>query len=211
MQVKGKAVVLENFIMKKINLILFLTVLAFLNSYSQEELVLRNRIDALLKLTEEKNYEKILDYTYPKLFTIATKEQLIEALQSSLESDEFSIKIDSLKIDTIFPSFRVKTESFAKIRHSLRMQMKFKEPVTDSTDADERKSMANQMEKEMGTGNVSYDPATDALIIRIMAVIVAIKDDKDNIWYFVSLDEDNQVIIDRLFSKEVQKKMKEYN
>ena len=197
--------------MKKINLILFLTVLAFLNSYSQEELVLRNRIDALLKLTEEKNYEKILDYTYPKLFTIATKEQLIEALQSSLESDEFSIKIDSLKIDTIFPSFRVKTESFAKIRHSLRMQMKFKEPVTDSTDADERKSMANQMEKEMGTGNVSYDPATDALIIRIMAVIVAIKDDKDNIWYFVSLDEDNQVIIDRLFSKEVQKKMKEYN
>ena len=211
MQVKGKAVVLENFIMKKINLILFLTVLAFLNSYSQEELVLRNRIDALLKLTEEKNYEKILDYTYPKLFTIATKEQLIEALQSSLESDEFSIKIDSLKIDTIFPSFRVKTESFAKIRHSLRMQMKFKEPVTDSTDADERRSMANQMEKEMGTGNVSYDPATDALIIRIMAVIVAIKDDKDNIWYFVSLDEDNQVIIDRLFSKEVQKKIKEYN
>ena len=62
----------------------------------------------------------------------------------------------------------------------------------------------------MGEGNVRYDQKNDALVIVMHPNLIAIKNKEDGIWYFVNFDEENTMIMDMLFSKEVQDKLKEY-
>jgi hypothetical protein len=192
----------------------FLLVLVFTTGcfglQAQTDTALLRRLDDILRFTQLMDMEKIMDYTYPKLFTIATREQLMEVLQSSLDNEEFSTTLDSIKADTVFPEFSVLDESFSKIRHSMIMRMKFKESLDSSGIIKDRGMMTTLMQGQFGEGNVRYDQKSDAMVIRMRPYLLAIKNKEDNTWYFVNLDEENTMMMDVLFSKEVQDKLKEY-
>jgi hypothetical protein len=185
---------------------IILFILSF-NKYSagQQDKELMDRLDSVLKVTQSKEFEKILDYTYPKLFTIITREQMVQELRSAFESEEFSVAIDSLKIKKIFPVFTTKDGQFTKIIHTMIMKMKFKE-VIDSALVE---PMIQQMEQGFGSGNVRFDNATNSFIAKMVAEMIAIKDEFAKNWCFVNNDEENN-LADLLFSKEVNEKLHTY-
>jgi len=196
--------------MKRHLLLVLVFTTGFFGLQAQTDTSLLRRLDEILRYTQFMDMERIMDYTYPKLFTIATREQLMEVLQSSLDNKEFSTTLDSLKVDTVFPVFSVLDESFSKIRHSMIMRMKFKESLDSNGNLKDRGMMANLMEGQFGKGNVRYDQKSDALVILLHPYLLAIKSKEDNTWYFVNLDEENKMMMDMLFSKDVQDKLKEY-
>jgi hypothetical protein len=196
--------------MKKIRLIVLLSFTGCFQLQAQTDAALLKRLDEILRYTQVMDMEKVMDYTWPKLFTIAPREQLMEVVSSSFDNETFSTSLDSLQVDTIFPSFSVLDESFSKIRHSMTMRMKFKDPVDSAADIKEREMMAGLMEGQFGKGNVRYDHKTDALIVMMHPDLVAVKNKEEVIWYFVNLDEENEMMMNLLFSKEVQDKLKEY-
>jgi hypothetical protein len=189
---------------KFFGIILFL--LSF-NKYSagQQDKELMDRLDSVLKVTQSKEFEKILDYTYPKLFTIITREQMVQELRSAFESEEFSVAIDSLKIKKIFPVFTTTDGQFTKIIHTMIMKMKFKEVIDSSL----VEPMIQQMEQGFGSGNVRFDNATNSFIAKMVAEMIAIKDEFAKNWCFVNNDEENN-LADLLFSKEVNEKLHTY-
>jgi hypothetical protein len=159
----------------------------------------------MLKLTQAKDLDKILDYTYPKLFTIASREQMSEVLKQSFETDEFSISLDSVKVKTIFPVFTSKDASYAKISHSMIMRMKFKTAV-DSAGSVRFKEL---MEPKFGKGNISFNQQDNSFTIHMLAWLVAIKDEFSKDWSFVNYDEEDGMV-SLLFSAEVIEKLKAY-
>ncbi len=201
------AVLLEKFPMKKTFLFL-LFVGAVIIGKAQEDTSLVNRLNTILSLTQVKDLEKVMDYTYPKLFTIAPKEAIIAAMKSAFESEDFNIELDSLKILKIFPIFKINDTSYVKVKHTMLMKMKYIKPY-DSTQREEKEFMVSLMSQRFGEGNVRYDPVTNSLNIFMTPDMVGIKTGSTK-WSFANLNEDNPQMLNMLFGKQVLDKLKEH-
>src|SRR5690242_21824822 len=88
---------------------------------------LEHRLDQFMELTDKMDLEELMEYTYPKLFTIAPKESVLKALKEAYNSEEVRMQLDSLKIEKIYPVFEMENGSYAKIDYSMVMLMDFKD------------------------------------------------------------------------------------
>lgn len=193
--------------MKKFFLLglIFLVSLTGCSRKEKEGQKLEERLEEMLKVTEQKDFEKILDYTYPKVFEFASRAQLKEALKAGFEAEDFTTSLDSVKIKKIHPVFTMKDAQYAKIIHTLRMHMKFKQPL----DSAESQNYVDIMQTQFGTGNVSFDMAANTLLINTTPELVAVKDKHSKEWSFVNYNE-NDKLTGMLFSNEVTAKLREY-
>ena len=176
--------------------------------HSQQDTALVNRINAMLHFTKTKEYEKILDYTYPKLFDIVPREALVESLQENFDTDEFSIQLDSIELDPIFPVFVIRDTSYVVAKHTMLMKMMYKEPF-DTANAESTQMLVNLMEIRFGKGNVRFDKINNSLNIYLKPDVVGIKAKSDS-WTFVNLNEDNPLMLGMLFNAAVVEKLKEF-
>ena len=172
---------------------------------AQQDTSLVSGVNEMLKLTQSKDIEKVMDYTYPKLFTIAPRETLITAMKSAYDTEEFTIEFDSVKIHTLFPVFVINDTSYVKVKHTMLMKMKYKEPY-DTADKESREFMISLMQEKFGKGNVRFDPVANSLNIFMIPDMVGIKT-KTSIWTFANLDDDNPAMLNMLFSKQVLDKL----
>lgn len=201
-------VLLTNLFMRKLSFLFVFFLSSVLNSHAQYDPQLVERVKNVLKYTQEKNLEKIMDYTYPKIFTIISRDQLIEAMKSIYETDEFITTLDSIALDTIFPVFKINDAQYVKIRHTMLMKMRFKEPF-DTADAESNNTMIKLMEEQFGKGKVRLDKLTSTIIVSMRPDLVGIKDELAKEWCFVNLDEDN-ALVNMILNKEVIAKLKEF-
>ena len=141
---------------------------------AQQDTSLVNRVNEMLKLTQVKDLEKVMDFTYPKLFTIAPREALIEVMKNTYETDEYIIELDSVNVVTIFPIFKINDTSYAKVKHTMLMKMKYKEPY-DTADKESKEFMVSLMQQKFGEGNARFDPIANSLNILMVPDMVGIK------------------------------------
>lgn len=161
----------------------------------------------MLTITQLKDVDKIMDYTYPKLFGIVPKEMLLNTMKDTYETEEYIIELDSIDIRTISPAFIVDDTSYVKIKHTMLMKMKFKEPQ-DTSDPGSTNFLVTLMEAKYGRGNVRFDKKANSLNIFMTPGMVGIKPPKEQ-WTFTNLDEGNPAMLEVLFSKKVLDKLKE--
>jgi len=199
------AVVLINFYMKKTAFLLCLSLILSVAGKAQQDARLLARLDSMLLVTQEMNLEKILDYTYPKLFTIATREQMADAMKSSFETEDFKTTLDSVKIGKVYPVFSTKEGKYAKISHTMLMRMHF----TETIEEEQSQAVIPAMEKEFGAGKVRFDKEKNTIIISLNSEMVAIQDEYAAEWCFVTYTEEDSMV-NLLFSQEVIEKLKEY-
>ena len=197
----------KNFSMKSIFLSLIFFVFGVIGN-AQQDTSLVNRVNEMLKLTQVKDLEKVMDFTYPKLFTIAPREALIEVMKNTYETDEYIIELDSVNVVTIFPIFKINDTSYAKVKHTMLMKMKYKEPY-DTADKESKEFMVSLMQQKFGEGNARFDPIANSLNILMVPDMVGIKTKTSN-WTFANLNEDNPAMLNMLFSKQVLNKLKEF-
>jgi len=193
--------------MKSIFLSLLFLVFGIIGK-AQQDTSLVNRVNQMLNLTQVKDLEKVMDFTYPKLFTIAPRKALIEVMKNTYETDEYIIELDSVNVVTIFPVFKINDTSYAKVKHTMLMKMKYKEPY-DTADKESKDLMVSLMQQKFGEGNVRFDPIANSLNIFMVPDMVGIKTKSSN-WTFANLNEDNPAMLNMLFSKQVLNKLKEF-
>jgi hypothetical protein len=204
--------------MKKI--VVYLSILAFCACGSSKKKVetssgnsssMEQRLAEFMKLNEEMNLEKIMDYVYPKLFTIVPRNELLKAMKDGFNSEEVKIDIDSMKVNKIHPAFEMDHASYAKINYSMVMLMDFNNAKDRAAESDDEQSefMRKTMAAQYGEENVTVDEATGIIKIRSNSSMVAVKEQSDNEWYFVNMKEDDPMVT-KLFSKEVIDKIGTY-
>lgn len=174
---------------------------------AQEDTVLVKLVKEILAYTQEKNTGKILDYTYPKLFTIVTRSQMKEALNGMYDTEEFTTVLDSLFTIKIHPVFTVEGKQYCKIVHNMVMHMNFKEPTDTTGEESEADFLVALIGEKYGKENVRFDAKNNSLVIKSTPDMIAVKE--NNNWYFANYNEDNPAMIDLLFNKAVQKKYNE--
>lgn len=190
--------------LKKLFLPFFLLMLS-VSTRAQQDASLKVRLDSMMLVTKASDIDKILDYTYPKLFTIATREQLAEAMSAAFETEEYSSSLDSVEVIKIYPVFNLGAGQYAKIKHSMLMRMKFRDPIDDEQAA----QALTEMEASFGKGNLRFDKPANTFVISIISAMLAIKDEFSSEWSFVNYSGDDQMV-KLLFSKELIEKLQEY-
>jgi hypothetical protein len=171
---------------------------------------LTRRLEEFLKANDEMNLEKVLDYTYPQLFTIAPREEVLKLMKETFDSEEVKVQLDSLKIDTLYPVFRIGKGSYAKVKYSMVMLMNFNvaKDSADAVDTEQNEAIRKGLSQQYGDQNVSMD-ANGIIRIRVKSPMVAVKDEHSKEWTFVNL-KDGDSVTDKLLSKEVLDKLATY-
>lgn len=194
--------------MKKTLLLLtFLTVSLF--SFSQDA-ALTARLSSFIKANDAMDLDMILDFTYPKVFTIAPREKLKEALEEGFNGEDVKVKMDSLLIQKIFPVFTLGDGTFAKIKYSFVMFMTFKESENKENQQEENEFMLSMLGKTYGKDNVSFDPVLKAIKIKVNSEMAAIKDEYAKEWCFMDM-LNNKAMNEIMLDKKILDKLATYN
>lgn len=175
---------------------------------AQGDSLLNRRITQFLKANTAMDFERVLDFTYPKLFTIAPRDEMAKMLKSSFDNEQMSITMDSLKTTAVFPVFTLQQGSYAKILYSMKMMMQLKgSEATPEKQKEKNELMLAAMQSQFGD-KVSMD-SSGHIILYMDAVMVAVKDAYAKEWCFVNLKE-NDPLTGQLFSNELLGKLATY-
>lgn len=179
-------------IMKHYTLVFLLLFSAAL-SQAQSDTSLNGRLAAFFHANDVFDIEKVMDYTYPKLFTLVPREEMIESMKEGYDNDEVKIDIDSMKADRVYSPIQIGGGIYTRIDYSMIMLVKLK--GRDNADTTGNAEMISEMESafkdELGNTAVFFDPATQSIRIVISSAMAAIKDSYSKDWSFVNLKQDD--------------------
>jgi hypothetical protein len=192
-------------------IIAILGLISVLTAVAQQDKRLKERLDSVLMYTQQSKFASVLDFTYPKLFKIVPREQLMKTMNESMNTEEFTMSLDSVMVTKIHPVFTINNGSYIKINHTMLMLMKFKEPI-DTADSESLDFMLGLLKNDYGEKNVRFDVANNTFRIFALSDLIAIKDEYSPEWSFVNFDSDEgSPLAPLIFSKEVLEKIKTFN
>lgn len=184
-------------------LILLLSFQNVLQAQADKRLV--ERLDSTLMATRNKDFNTILDLTYPKVFDLVDRDQMKAVLSSTFDNGQFVIELDSLRILSIDKPFKEGNGEYVKITHSMLMIFKYKD-TSNQENIEVERMTANTMAMQYGEDNVKYDEKTRSIRIFTKPEMVGIKDEKSVEWTFINYKK-NDMLAELLLSKEVRDKL----
>jgi len=187
--------------MKKLVLICCLLVssASVFAQFEKDSSALLLRLGIYFKHNEAMDFDKMIDFLYPKIFTLSSKEEVKSTIEAAFTNDELTIKMDSLKIVKIFPIFSIDTNKYAKINYSMIISMAYKETAKDSSGM---KPILETVQGQYGRENAWLDANGKTLMIFQKVDMAAIIDDLSPAWTFINLDE-NDPSLEMLLSKDL--------
>lgn len=198
-----KLIVLQKYyLMKKI--ILLYLLFPFFSSFAQQEVPeeLKTRLDIYSKYNLELNFEKLMDYIYPELFTIAPREQLVQAFENAFNNEEMQIFLDSMRVVDFSKSFEHKGTKFIQVGYNMGMRLFFKD--TSVLNEEFIELMTNTFKDVFQSKNVNYNEKTKAFEISGRDILFAILDEKYDNWYFLGYEENNKALLDKMIPAPVR-------
>ena len=153
--------------------------------------------------TAKQDFNCILDLSYPKLFSIAPRETMLEVLKNSFGGNpDFKIKMI-----TVDPNFqygeikKIENKTFCVIKHNNAMTMTFTEKI-------ETPDMYISLFKEsMKTDDITFDEKTNSINIKLISTMIAVADDTTkNEWRFLNDDKSGK-IFSLIFNDNIKKEL----
>jgi hypothetical protein len=200
---------------------LFLIVIMACGQHNNDKDVekLKERFAGFVNAVETMNIDSIQAYTYPKLFTIISKEESRLEMEKSHQLVRGKATIGSARIDSISTVFTIGNGRYARADYSIEVKM----PV-DSTEISENitlpdslgnshfigtnypapKStlMATLIRSGTGMAVTSYEEKNGMTIMRLRVVTIAAKDEFAKEWSFFPVLNDQEAI-NKLFPKKL--------
>jgi hypothetical protein len=173
---------------------------------AQTDSALDRRLDEYVSLTRSLEFEQIMNYIYPKLFTIAPREQLADYMRASFQgNDEIEMQLDSMKTGTISQPISYQQGLYRKVNYSmiLKMRVKDENPVKKADT-----SLLRLFQAQYGKENIRYDEVTGFYTIRIQTSMIAIKDETSPEWTFLNFKPEDALVV-RLLPKQVIEQLKQ--
>ena len=154
--------------------------------------------------TVNAEYDKLLDITYPKIFTLIPKERMLQAFESMVDNEQATIKIlneaPNFKYGEIT---KIEDGYYCIIGHDLAMEMTFKETIPE----DQSEMIVNLMKERLDTDKVTFNSEKNSITIRKKAQVIAIANKlSDNKWTYINNDK-NSPYVNMLLDENVRTKL----
>lgn len=186
----------------KFKLTLLFVFLSF-TTFAQDLASLKSESQKMFDASLILDFEKMLDFTYPKVFDIAPKDQMLEMMTNTFENEQMSIKIE--KIDPKF-SFgeiqKIDKQVFCKFSHDNKMKLTFKNDIQGSEEM-----IIEMLKENTGATDVNYDVKTKSFNATLRVNVLAIADElTKNNWKFITLEKE-KAMLSMLFSEDIIKQL----
>lgn len=177
--------------MKKLVALLLISLTLSVSSYAQADATMIARLNKFMQFNRDLDFENLMDYLYPKIFTIAPKEQFIEVFKSTFSgNEEVSVEMDSLQTGNISTLITVEKGSYYLIRYDMLLRMKLKKQGDDDQSG-ANSTMLATMKEQYGENNVRFDESSGKFVIKIQTSMVAIKDELSPEWTFLNFEPEH--------------------
>ena len=193
--------------MKKLAFLVLLHTVLTSQAQNVNDAQLTNRLQEYISLTKKLDFEKAMDYTHPKLFTIAPRKMVVQAMNQAFTSKEMKIRFDSMSIASISPVYKFNNASYRKIDYYMALTVS----LSDSTDL-KNAELAEFMQLSFEAGfpgkKVIVDTVNNAIKVAGNEIMFAIKDPTVKEWMFLGYDKSKPEMITKLYPKQVRQYFK---
>ncbi|WP_299337945.1 hypothetical protein [uncultured Psychroserpens sp.] len=167
---------------------LLITTSGLAQSYKTE---ITKEAETYYKHMENKNFDGVFDYMYPKVFDFAPRDQMKMAMDQMFNSKEMKIEFISNEVQSVSDKKEVDDITYAAVFYNSKMKMTF---VSEQDKPEDDKAsflgfMKGTMESQFGEGNVTSDVKDMSLVINMDANMFAINDPKYDGWKFIGNDD----------------------
>lgn len=193
--------------MKKLSLLILLFVVLTSQAQSPVDAQLTNRLQEYIGFTKALNFEKAMDYTHPKLFTIAPRKMIVQTMNQAFNNKDMKFRFDSMSISSVSPAYKYGNASYRKIVYFMAMTV----GLSDSTDL-KNEELAEFMRLSFEAGfpgkKITIDTANNAINVMGNEIMFAIKDPAVKDWMFLGYDKSKPEMSSKLYPRPVRQYFK---
>lgn len=194
--------------MKKLLFVLFLVLVTPVFGQNATQKKLLEDVYSIAQYMEQKDYDKILDLTHPKVFEYVKRDQMKVFFSSLLEGDkELKIRLNKVEKKDFEVSEIFQTQEgaeYAFVTHPTDMDM----VLVNKKIGEEEKQMYIMVFEMKGMEAKFINDNT--INIKKLGLSIAIKDDStNNTWRYANHDEGNPLYV-KILPVEIIKKAKDY-
>lgn len=179
-----------------------------LGAQNQQE-HLRNDFEGYMQTLVQKDFTSSIKYMMEEIFTIVSKEQMIELLKEAYGNPEMTFNIRDTEIDRIETFGEIDGRHYALVYYRSTCEISIHDEELKEMAEMGRDVMIAALEVSFGQDTVSYDEQHDHYIINISDTACAVSSDGVQGWTFAVMDPDQMdflktFIPNSVFSKAFQ-------
>ncbi len=193
--------------MKTSLFILLVIALSFAKAQQKDSTEIVVSINTFFRYSSNFEIDSLMDKMYPKLFTIAPRKQITEAMESMLKDNNLKIGFANYNIKKISPTFTYKSVTYALVKYNFIMQMQFFDNGKISKNSLSMQYALPGLEQKFGKQNLHLVDSTQTVNIYTNGQMYAINENKKD-WKFLEKKEDQKAILKYLSPQAVINKLK---
>jgi len=182
---------------------LALTFFLTLTVSAQTQKELETGLGQMYSNTVKGNYEELLKLTYPKIFEIVPKDQMLQVLKNMMNGDGYTMFILDTPPNFMYGAIKKIGEgSYCMVKHDLKMKMIF----TDKLTKQEGQQMVDTFKAGMQAEEVTFSESDNSITLKKQAEVIAIADKlTTNKWTFVN--RSGSPLMAKIFDPKVMKEL----
>lgn len=165
---------------------------------------IQQRLDAYFRATEEKDWTKVVDMVYPKLFSLVKKEDLVQ-LFADMEGNGMVFQMKDFKVNAISEATTHEGERYALVDYTAGMNIRF------TSAAYQDSSMVSQLQSSFaatyGEENIHYNKTDNSFDIQAKKAMFAITPEGSGDWTFMENNPGQEGLLGALIPKAVRSKL----
>lgn len=187
------------------NLIFCLVVLFHLTSFSQNTETLKSDVKKMYDASYNMAFEEVINYTHPKVFEMASKEDVLAAMEYAFDNETMRIRL--VHVNPNFTYSEIKTiegKSLCLINYTNAMRMTFENKLS----GDEVEAMKKSFMDSGEYKTVQYEKDRNSFFIEGNAIMIAVADETtQGKWKFVNYSKTQAQLAEMLLGANVIKEL----
>jgi hypothetical protein len=190
--------------MKKAIFIFFLLASLAPALLAQHEPAITGRLGEYFEATKVKDWQKVVDMVYPKLFTLVEKKEMVQMFQD-MEGNGMEFQMGDFAVKGISAVMDHEGERFALVDYTAQMNIRF------TSQAYREPEMVDMLRQNFvltyGAENVRYNPGDNSFDVRAEKTMFAISEEGEDNWAFMESDSANEALIGVIIPDAVKEKL----
>lgn len=188
----------------KFKLTFFFILLNYL-CFSQSLETLKADCVKMYESTYNMEFEKILDYTHPKVFEIADRETMLTILDETFQNDQLRIRLVHPKTTFTFSEVKeIDGKKICVVEYPQAMRMIFENPLSE----EEKNSIEKSLKTTMTSKKVTFEKDRNAFYIDGKDIMIAVSEEAtQNQWKLINYDKNQPQLLNMVLGENVVKQL----
>lgn len=160
------------------------------------------KLDQFFQATQEKDWDKVLDLTYPKLFKLVPREQML-GLFENMAAEGMTFEMSEMKINNIYGAEDFEAETFTAVDYAMQLKI-----ILDGESFNDQALdfMKTSFETTYGAEQVATDRENKTFTIQAEKTLFAIADKGTDNWHFIEKNAEQMMVLEQIIDQQVLEK-----